>query len=175
MVRHIILVSERIFLSGGFEGQKGKFPIFTYCCADDSYLTKVLESVQQISAGSCNTAAALSCSCHRPVEAEWNDSCLFCNQKHKCCSEMWVVTGRQRWKRESESWREENVNRTLFFFFYFASIFHELKSKTWEFFFSMHTKGFFSPHNHVSDHFCFATIINPTDRCGPLRCWITKH
>lgn len=61
MVRHIILVSERIFLSGGFEGQKGKFPIFTYCCADDSYLTKVLESVQQISAGSCNTAAALSC------------------------------------------------------------------------------------------------------------------
>lgn len=61
MVRHIILVSERIFLSGGLEGQKGKFPIFTYCCADDSYLTKVLESVQQISAGSCNTAAALSC------------------------------------------------------------------------------------------------------------------
>lgn len=51
---------------------------------------------------------------------------------------MWVVTGRQRWKRESESCREENMNTTLFFFFvffYFASISHDLKSKTWEVFF----------------------------------------
>lgn len=46
MVRHINLVSEQIFLAGGFEGQKGKFPIFTYCCVDDSCQPKVLESVQ---------------------------------------------------------------------------------------------------------------------------------
>ena len=46
IVRHIILVSDQTFLSGELEGRKGKFPVYTYCCVDDSYLQKVLEWVQ---------------------------------------------------------------------------------------------------------------------------------